>query len=158
MNINKNWSTADYLNFHYQHKKPEYVKLKNFMKKHNISLNVAIAIVIGEGTVAHNDFKEGKFTFDQEDLHEELDICLETIDYIKKMNGYSRYTNSARFWKALLKLVRHPDFQQEKWRMNFQKLNTHFSVKGSCNDYIMMLTKIYNWRNGSTINLLDNDL
>ncbi len=155
MNINKAWTNGDFLNFYCQHGYPEYLKLKEFMKKNGITLKIAISIAIGQAKIGFHDFKIGNFVFHEESLGYELDICWETINYIKKMNGFSSYTMSSRFWKALLKLIRHPYFDQKKWRDNMQKMIEHFSPRARAEDYVHMVQTVYNWRNQSKIDLME---
>lgn len=153
MNINKSWSMGDFLNFYCNHHYPEYLKLRDFMKKHNLILKVALNIAMGQTHVGYQDFKDGSFIFNDETLDGELDICWDTINYIKKLNGHSPYTSSNRFWKALLKLARHPDFDANKWRTNLSKMVENFCAKASVDDYISMMQHVYNYRNPHRIKL-----
>ena len=158
MNISKAWTMGDFLNFYCHHGYQEYLKLRNFLNKHNLTLKVGMTIALGQIRQGYHDFRMGAFKFHEESLGIELDICWDTINYIKKMNGFSSYTSSSRFWKALLKLVRHPDFDESKWRSNTQKLIDHFSPKARTEDYISMIQHIYNWRNPSRIVLMEDDI
>ncbi len=153
LNISKAWTLGDYLNFYCQHQYDEYLKLKNFMSKHNLNLKVALNITMGTAKLGYHDFKMGEYTFDEENLDVELDACWDTVRYIKKMNGHSPYTSSSRFWKALLKLIRHPNFDKDKWYNNMQKMVDHFCAKAGTDDYITMIQTIYNWRSQSKIDL-----
>jgi hypothetical protein len=119
---------------------------------------VALNITLGKSKGKYHSFKMGEFVFEDEGLDNELQICWASIDYIKKMNGHSPYTTSSRFWKAMLKMVRHPAFKLERWETNFKKMIDHFTAKASTNDYLSMMQKVYNWRNSSTINLLDDEI
>ncbi len=157
LNISKPWSMADYLNFYCNHQFDEYIKLKRFMEKHGLSLQLALNIAIGSGHFVHDVFRLGEFKFEEEALDTELEICWDTISYIKKMNGYSPYTRSARFWKALLKLVRHGGFNPDKWRQNIQKMVDHFTTKARSKDYMVLVSKIYNYRNDNKIHLEDEE-
>jgi len=156
MNISKPWTIGDYLNFYCYHEYGEYKKLRDFMKKYNLSLKVALNITMGLQHIGYFHFKQGEFKFSEEDINEQIQICWESIDYIKKMNGFSPYTTSSRFWKALLKLVRHPDFDEMKWRTNMQKMIEHFVPKARMEDYIQMFSHVYNYRNPSRISLMDD--
>lgn len=158
MNISKAWTMNDYLNFYCHHQKDSYILLKRFMEKHKLILKVALNIAIGDSRLNFQKFKGGEFEFIEESLEQELDVCWQTIEYIKKMNGYSAYTNSSRFWKALLKLVKHPEFDLNKWRNNTQKLVDHFTPKGRTEDYIKMVQTIYNWKNLNKIRIIKEDL
>lgn len=158
MNISKAWTTGDYLNFYCHHQKDEYIKLKAFMKKNRLTLKVALNIAIGESKLSFSNFKAGAFEFNEGELESELGICWKTIEYIRKMNGYSAYTTSSRFWRALLKLINHPDFDIDKWNGNVQKLVDHFAPKARTEDYIKMVQTIYNWKNLNKIRLIEDEL
>lgn len=158
MNITKPWTIDDYLNFHCQHQNDEYLKLKGFMQKHTLTLKVALNIAMGQAKSGYHDFKLGNFKFDEENLDIELDVCWDSINYIKKMNGFSPYTSSTRFWKSLLKLIRHPEFDEQKWRSNMQKMIDHFCPKARTEDYVNMVQTVYNWRNSSRINLMEDEI
>lgn len=157
MNISKSWTCGDYLNYYVKNGFSEYIKLKNFMNKNNLNLKVALNISMGRIKAKYKDFKEGKFSFKEEDLENVLDVCWETIGLIKKSNGFSPYCSSNRFWKALLMLTNHEDFNINIWRENIKKMVERFNAKATTNDYIRLILDIYNYRNPNKISLLNQD-
>ncbi len=146
MNIAKSWLLGDYLNFYVKHGYVEYIKLNDFMKNEGLNLQVTLNIIYGRSKNQVTQFKEGKFVFLDEIASESITICKDTIAYIQKMSGYSPYTSSTRFWKALITLVNHPEFNKEQWYTNMQKMVTSFGPKVSGNDYLAMFEYVYNWR------------
>ncbi len=158
MNISKSWTMGDFLNFYCSHNYVEYIKLRDFMKKHNLILKVALNIAIGQTHESFRGFKDGKFKFNDDALDGELAICWDTINYIKKINGHSPYTSSNRFWKGLLKLIRHPDFDPKKWHTNLQKMIENFCAKASMDDYVSMMQHVYNYRNHNKIKLNEESI
>lgn len=154
MNISKPWAIEDYLNFYCQHAYIEYQKLQDFAKNNNLSLKLAITLALGYQHVNFHEFRLGKFKFDANIQNEEIDICWDTINCIKKLNGYSAYTNTSKFWKSLLKLVKHPDFERSRWEVNLPKMVSTFCPKARTEDYIISLQYVYNWRSSQKINLL----
>lgn len=153
MNISKSWSMSDYLNYYCQNNYSEYKKLSEFMIKNNLSLKVSLTIAVGQLQSGFNTFRSGEFKFEQDIFKQDLDLCWKTINLIKKLNGFSNYTSSSRFWKGLIRLIKHPDFEEKKWLANAQKLVTNFSVKATTIDYISMIEHIYNWNNKNKISL-----
>lgn len=153
MNVTKTWSMADYLNFHCHNQKDEYIKLKNFMDKHNIGVRVAYNMSCGNSKVSEESFKHGDFKFSMNEMEKVVEICWETIGYIKKINGRSAYTQSVKFWGALLKVIKHPEFRHEKWKSNLEKLIYKCGPKNGERDYIIMLQGIYNWKNHTRLDL-----
>ncbi len=158
LNISKNWTTGDILNHYCRNGQQEYIKLRQFMKENNLTLKVALNITMGNALALYKEFREGRYKYNDDLVGGELDICWDTINYIKKMNGFSPYTSSARFWKALLKLVRHEKFSPEKWRYNLQRMVERFCPKARVEDYQRMMMEVYNYRNNERVNLLEEVL
>lgn len=155
MNIAKSWTTTDYLNYYCKNEYSEYIKLKEFMKKNQLNLKIALNMIMGASRAQFRDFKSGDFKFLDGDLYDNLDVCWDTINLIKKMNGFSPYTSSTRFWKALIKLINHPHFFAEKWIFNLQRMIERFSPKATTADYCRLMMEIYNWKNSDRVYLLD---
>jgi hypothetical protein len=153
MNVVKKWTMGDYLNFHIHQGNQNYIKLKKFIKRHNINIKIAFNICSGAAKTAFNDFKKGGFLFSENELEADLSVCWETIDYIKKMNGFSSYTASAKFWQAFFRLLKHKDFNIDKWRANMKSMVSEFSPRARLKDYIRMFQGIYNWHNTTKITL-----
>lgn len=151
MNVSQPWGQMDYLNYYVKNGQHEYIKLAEFMKKNSISIKVALAITLGHTNDAHIRFKSGEYVFNGEEVAEEIEICWETIFYIKKINGYSAYTHSTRFWRALLTVIRHANFDLRKWRDNLKRMVERCTPKASQEDYLNMLMDIHNWRNQQRI-------
>ncbi len=151
MNTTSSWKPSDYLNFYIHHQNDEYIKLKRFMEKHNFSLRVATNICVGQRKGSMEDFKKGSFIFPSEDVDMNADVCHDTVNLIKKLNGFSNYTESARFWKALLKLVQHSKFNKEHWFTNVSKMNSKFCPKASYKEYLEVMEQVYNFRSQNKI-------
>lgn len=156
MNVTKKWTMGDYLNFHIQQGNQHYIKLKEFMKKHNLTIKIAFNMCCGASKTAFNEFQKGGFIFSDNDLEADLAICWETVDYIKKINGYSSYTQGARFWQAFFRLIKHKEFNAEKWRANTKSMISEFSARARLKDYLKMFQGIYNWHNANKI-ILDGE-
>jgi hypothetical protein len=155
LNMSKAWGMHDFLNYYIKNGFQEYIKLQAFVKKHRISPRVAFTITMGVGKVTYHDFKLGKYVFNDEAFSDELDVCWDTITYIKRMNGSSPYTSSTRFWLALIKLIRHADFDPERWKSNLGKFVDHFTPKARSIDYLKLFMDTYNWRSTNKINLIE---
>ena len=158
LNNAKNWGNADYMNFYIKNGYQEYIKLNSYMKKNNIGLKIALSITAGHGRGAIQKFRNGEYEFVDETLLTEIDECWNTIGYIKKLNGatLSGYTNTSKFWNALLKLVRHPEFESDRWYRNLVKLISHCSVKPNNKEYLMMIEKIYNYHHTRKLSLTND--
>ena len=157
MNTSKNWINSDYLNYYCKNRFPEYLKLEEFMKKNNLKLHVALNICVGASRTAFNQFKNGKFVFKLDLLENEIEICWETINYIKKMNGNSPYTVTGRFWRSLIMLTTHHNFEKKKWFTSLPRMIERFSAKATTKDYCKLMMEVYNWRNSERINILEEE-
>lgn len=154
MNVSQPWGQADYLNYFCKNHYPEYLKLQEFMMRHNITIKIALNITMGHRKEAFADFKQGLFKFKEEDFANHIDICWNTIDYIKRMNGYSSYTHSTRFWSALLILIRHANFDAAKWIENLKRMVERFTAKARKDDYLRLFMDVHNWRNNAKVELV----
>jgi hypothetical protein len=155
MNISKAWRIGDYLNFYWHHKYEEYKKLKTFMDENNLTLKVALNITMGQQHISYTQFKNGEFKFNVEDISSKIDICWETIEFIKRTNGHSPHTVSNRFWKALLRIVNHDKFDEAKWKVNIQKMPQNFGPKVSVDEYMNAFSNAYNYNSKNKINFME---
>lgn len=155
MNVAKRWTLGDYLNFYTKQQYDEYIKLKNFMKKNNLSLKIAVLLTMKSGRLEWKKFRDGTYVFPNEDIDVNLDICWDTIEYIKRMNGFSSYTDSGKFWKALLKLIKHENFNAIMWRKNLEKMIERFKPKARTEDYLAMFMEVHNFYNKDKVRLYD---
>ena len=154
MNINKSWTSGDFLNYYCKNGFKEYQKLDDFIKSNNISLRVGLIITMGESSLTYHEYKIGNYVFAEEITKQDVEMCWDTIKYINKMNGHSSYTQSARFWKALIKLTQHSEFDENKWKQNLTRMVERCGPRARIEDYYRMLMEIYNWRNNVKIDLL----
>lgn len=156
-NISKAWTTKDYLNYYAKHNYPEYIKLAKFCKEQNLNLQSAMAIACKKSSKSLNDFRTGKFVFNEEFIEESFDLCNQTIDRIKRLLGMSMFTKSSRFWKALVRVTNHEDFNEDKWFKNVDKFIERFTPKATIKDYIKLFVDIHNHGNQNKIIIDDSD-
>lgn len=155
MNISKSWTSTDYLNYYIKNGHECYINLKNFMKDNNITLKIALGLTMTQSREQQAKFRNGQYNFEPEAVKDDMVICWKTIDYIKKMNGYSAYTSSGRFWKALTILVRHSQFDQDKWASNLERMIEKLGPRARTEDYLKLFSEIHNWRNPLKLDLLE---
>ncbi len=109
----------------------------------------------GNGQRQYKEFKEGKFKFSEKFVNEDLPICWDTINYVRSINGRCVYMGAAKFWRALVCLVNHEEFDGKKWMMNVQKHVTKFCCMASTKDYLTFFQTVYNYQNRDKISLKD---
>lgn len=147
LNNAKSWGINDYLNFYCKNDYQEYIKLHYFMTANNLSLKVALTLTMGKQREITEAFRGGKYEFKGEIQPGALKVCWDTINYIKRMNGFSSYTHSARFWNALLKIALHRSFNPDKWLSNLEKMVERFKPKATSEDYMLLMLEVNNWHN-----------
>lgn len=147
MNSGKNWLDSDVLNAFCKNGYDEYIKLKKFMTKHDLSITIAKTLIVGKGRDQGRNFRDGKFIFDEEEFGQAFEICHDTIAIIRKINGSieSSFTRSSRFWRPLISLIRHDDFDSTHWFKNISKHTSLFTAKASSKEYSRINQKIYNY-------------
>ncbi len=158
LNTAKSWTAVDYLNFYVKNDYPEYKKLNGFIQMNQISLRVALCVTMGSTDEAFKKFKNGEFTFEQNFSASQFHLGKETQDIIRKMNGHSKHTESAKFWKALLTLIKHDKFDSDKWRANLKKMAERFVPKVSSADYLKLFVSVYNWHNTQKIHITEEEI
>lgn len=156
MNISQPWGQMDYLNYYCKNNYPDYMKLKKFMADNGITIKIALNITLGRSKGNYIKYKEGNYKFNEEDFSRDISICWETIETIRKMNGYSNYTNSARFWSALLILIKDANFNADRWRENIKRMSERFTAKARKEDYLRMFMDVHNWRNNNKVDLVNH--
>lgn len=102
-------------------------------------------------------FKSGEYKFNSDEVVGQIELCWDIVKYIKKMNGYSIYTYSSRFWKALIKLVKHNMFDKKRWFNNLQRMAHKMGPRARVEDYLRVMMEIHNWHSNSKINLLEDE-
>lgn len=153
MNVQKSWILEDYLNFYRKNDYPEYKKLESFINQFRLSVTVGLKITCGKTRQALKDFRAGKFVLNFENLDKELEICLDVIDYLKRIKGFCQWTTTAKFWSALLRMIRSKDFNEAKWKINLRKMIERVEQKISEEDYLKMFVEVHNWHNDNKITM-----
>jgi hypothetical protein len=143
MNTSKNWTNADFLNFYVKNGYQEYIKLNDFMKLNQISFKVAYLLINKKNADNLDYFKHGEFKMKEID-QTALDICRLSVDHIKNMNGYAHYLHSGRFWKSLICMIQHPEFELKRWMSNLSKLTNRMGIRATSREYLQMIWDVYN--------------
>ncbi len=153
LNISKSWGIDDFFNFWKRNGKVEYLKLQKFMDENKITIRIALNLLCGMKKDASHKFRMGKFEFNNTHGKQELQICWDSIAMIERQHLSLAFTRSAKFWKALISLCRAPNFNEEKWFTNLEKMASRISGKVTSQEYLSMLVDIHNWRNNVPIDL-----
>lgn len=156
-NLAKAWMPSDYLNYYCEHDYPHYKKLREFMKNQSLSLQSAMCLCTKKSKHSLEEFRLGKFIFNDEYNAVSFEVCLETIDKIKTSMGFSHFTKSSRFWKALIRITTHDDFNEEKWFKNMSKFIERFCPKATTKDYLKLFLEVHNFQNQNKILITESE-
>ncbi len=158
LNNTKSWALTDFLHFYLQHSYMEYQKLADFMKFNEITLRIALNLLIGGTHTAYQKFKDGEFVMNTDVEPKHLLICRETQQTLVRLNGHSYYMFSMKFYKAHLILTRNENFSLEKWKVNLKRMSERVCPKVSYKDFLKLFVEIHNWRNPIRICITDDDI
>lgn len=151
LNIQKEWTTYDFLNYYSRNGFQEYTRLLNFMNHHGLNIHIALRICAGSGQHLTSKFKKGQFQFNKKVSDDSLAHCFRIVERIKQLNSDTNYVNSGKFWNGMIKLVNHENFELEKFLNNFEKLNGKLSIKATAILYYECLKDINNWKRKNII-------
>lgn len=158
MNTSKQWGIQDYMNFFCKNKYPEYLALADFIKANNISLRLGISMAMSITRQVQEKFRLGEFKFSVDQCSKEVEIIWDTISYIKKINGFSAYTTSVKFWQAMMMLTQDGNFDVDKWHENLAKFITRVKPQPNMKSYLKLFIQIHNWNNAKKIFFDDSEI
>jgi hypothetical protein len=149
----KPWKVEDYLHHYVKRKVAPYLALQTFCKKYQLPVSNALSIMsrnsVGSlkgGGLVRNNFKSGTFTFSKDDVA----FAEETMDKVNELrflhDRFRPFSKEKAFIAALYRVVTHPHYDhaymKEKLSLSAARLNRC----GSLEDYVQILTEIYNWK------------
>lgn len=158
LNNTKSWTLADHLHFYLKHNYHEYHMLANFMKFNEITLRIALNLLIGGTHEAYQKFRNGDFVMNSDVSAKDLRMCRHTQQTLCRLNGHNYYMFSMKFWKAHLILTRNENFNREKWENNLKRMSERVCPKVSYKDFLKLFVEIHNWRNNVKIFITDEDM
>jgi len=159
LNVEKEtWKLDEYLNFHCNQDKLDYLLLQDFMEKEKfLKVNIALELLHGcRNSEFHTEFKKGNYKFPQET--EMLEVLTkktqihEVINYIKtKTSGPKTYLDKVTFYSAMIEFFNIKSFS---YTIFMQKLQYRIDLIHPCqcrSDYVRIFKEIYNFKNQSPI-------
>lgn len=157
-NNQKPWHINDYLNYYcHAEERPEYLKLKEFIEKEKLQLNIALHLLNGtKNKDFFEKFKDGHYVFPNEmqffSVIDKKRMLEETIEYLKKTtSGNKTYLSRVTFYGALVEFFSMKYFSYDIFIKKLQyKLDLLHPCSRKC-EYINIFRTIYNWRNHSPI-------
>ena len=153
LNVQKNWSVDDYMNYYVKQGNREYIKLQEFMKENQLSLKISLRLCGKAGTSNSKIFKKGVFIFNESEGVENVFICTNSIKIIRNINGWQVFHSTAKFWTAFIILLKQPNFILEKWIKNLEKLDCRVQNRPTMKEFLILLVDVYNHGNQNKIKL-----
>jgi hypothetical protein len=153
LNVGKTWGLGDYLNYFCYHGFQEYIKLREFINRHDIGVKTGLVLTMRRDKKSFTGYKEGGYKFTDDEIDSKVDLVWESIEYINKSKGYCNYTNSGRFWAAICRLFAIGNFDEAIWKRNLYKLVERIGPRANIKDYFTLFVGIYNWKNTEKLNL-----
>ena len=156
-NCQDNWGYIDYLNMYARQGYPDYIKLEEFLKKHNMTTYVCLPIFTRkprDTKIMGEIFKKGEFKFEVSEG--ELDLLFDRLNKLRDMHKKSffgggpqkLFSDGRTFFKAFVFFHKyHAD--EIDWTIFFQHLGIkmdQFITKATVAQYYDLLVAIYNWR------------
>lgn len=145
----KTWELEDYLEFYVKQNNENYIKLKTFVEKNNLSIDLSCKILskdAGKG-LKIVDFKSGKFVFPK-DLSKTNEIIKDYLFIKDKITTPPFYNANiikakSNFQKALIEFTLRSDFNVDLFLKNLYKKSELFKNYGSSYLYYTFFLKIY---------------
>lgn len=140
--INQTWNKQDFLNGYADKGLEEYIKTKDFMKKHEIT-SVALAIELLNNNLSQKSlskkFENGNFKIETMDLADNI------MNKIKDFDSYFGSARTSLFIKAFKKLYNHPNYKHKKMVNKLESDGHKMDTRASMAQYLdLLLNDIYN--------------
>lgn len=152
-NNQKQWKNTDYLDHYCKQGYENYLKLKDFMDKENMSLKLSLLILNGKNdTEFFKKFRDGRYDFPSpNEINEALEkkfLVHQVKDFIdKKTRGPKGYLDSVHFYSALIEFLNNKNVSFEIF---MKKMVYGLEIWRPCTkqiEYFRMFKQIYNWKN-----------
>lgn len=142
-NIRKEWKNEDYLHYWCMQGNQNYIELKNFVDRYKIP--TFLGLIIGGGDYKRK-FNTGKMVFDPKISALLLQHCFQTLNILHAEHGRQQHFYSRKFWKSLIRLVQHENFDMERWRRNIKMNPRYFGNKATEEEMYKDFVKAYNYK------------
>jgi hypothetical protein len=155
----KTWSHVDYLNYYCEHMNlPEYIKLKDFMRKEKVSLNLSLGLFGCSRGMSSKEFKKGNFIMPMDlSIMVVLPQCRAIIEYIRSINGNLLFIKSNTFLKSLTVFLSTDGVVFKKFMEALPKHVSRLTPQTNLKNYLERWTQIYNWGKKKMVEVKNED-
>lgn len=154
----KKWLKEDYLHYFISKGNIQYIKVKEYCDKHNVTLQEFLRMdsCYYAKTRSNDTFSSGTYKFPDDKGMEEIEMLTHSIKKVcDRLNSFlfqkANFTNNINFKKALIELIKTDGFVLDKFierlGKKLESLHPCADVKG----YFFMLKSIFNWNNRNPI-------
>lgn len=155
----KMWAYEDYLNYYASKGYPEYVKIKEFISKHNIPLTKYLTFFNGRRQSSADEFKNGKIKCLNN--AEVLDVWYNFKDFCelvreKHGGGNLPWLNNKSLFRAFKNLHQTDEFIYANLVKRFHQKPFMVFKCVDTSSYLQMLINLYNYRNTNPIKVEEN--
>lgn len=153
-NNQKKWDLKDYLNFYCSNNNHEYLKIRDYLKTKQISLNTYLILNGYWGGSSFRYFKNGKYKFPENiDMIEEKILKLKHICTFlnARISGYKLFLTQPTFTKALCMFI---NLDLLDFDLFLKKIEYNISWMHRCSkveEYVACFKNIYNYKNSNPI-------
>ncbi len=161
----RNWLGTDYLNYFCKEGYPEYLSLKEYMKKNSLDFKNALALTSlttpsGRGGKFYQGFKAGNYTFPKGEEFENTEINLKKVQTIiefieKKTIPPHIYLRCSRFVIAIINFL---NIKEVEFETLLKKIEIKLDLIKPCATtvaYMNVFREIYNYRSRNQIPMGD---
>lgn len=155
-NAQKKWTFDDYLNYYCSLGSQEYIKMREYAKKHKMGARELQSLVKTFGQSTSEKFKKGVFTFFSESEVEEMDFIIKSIDQVLKsmvkfLPTTPRFIGSFKLRTGLTAFIKNKQVDIPTLLSKISYKADSLRACASSEGYYAMFRDIYNWRNQNPV-------
>jgi len=150
--VSERWRSKDFLEYYSKIGKPEFLRFKDFLNKHNLTFEFGLLLTGYTGKGIYASIRDGSFTLSQKALDRAESVLSKMKTIIEHIENCSfdekkiRFAYKLAFLKSLRRLVRLDDYNEERMLNNISLLLERLRPCASEEAYAEMLLYVYNYR------------
>lgn len=156
-NNQKKWEFEDYLNYYCSLGNNDYLQLRDFIGKRNITLKEIKNILSKtSGGWMYWQFKRGAFKFFSKEEVDSVDLMIVKVKYIlddikRYLPSNPAFIDSFRMRTALMSIIKNPQCNFDVFKSKVAYKADSLRACATSQGYYAMLRDIYNWKNSNPI-------
>jgi len=152
----KQWDKTEFCDYYCSLGVDDYRKLRDFAKKHSMSISEAGNLLNTNCLKTKKFFNEGKFKFPDKDRIFEIEQLLakvdDTVHVLKSIIfGNNKFVTQLRVRTALMSFLVNPEVDIKVFHKKLQYKCDTIGPRANVSGYFIMFRDIYNWKNSNPI-------